>query len=74
LNIDTGLLTGLQKRARVFEKTKVVSTYLIKFLLQAALVLGFKTRPKLPRQDSLILLAGDHIILDKVSDELVFRV
>ena len=75
LNIDTGLLTGLQRaRACLKNSIKEVLNYLIKFLLQAALVLSFETRPILPREDSLILLAGDHVILDKVRDNVVFRV
>lgn len=56
------------------ESIKEVLNYLIKFLLQAALVLSFETRPIFPREDSLILLAANHVILDKISDEFVFRV
>jgi len=64
------------KSARVFSKESIkeVLSYLIKFLLQAALVLSFETRPIFPREDSLILLAANHVILDKISDEFVFRV
>jgi hypothetical protein len=43
-------------------------TGLIKFLLQAALVLSFETRPIFPREDSLILLAANHVILVKISE------
>ena len=35
------------------------------------MILDLETRPKFTREDSLISLACDHVILDKVGDELV---
>ena len=52
----------------------MVFFYLIKLLLEAAIILRLQARPKAPRENLLVFLAFFHVALDEVGDELVSRV